>query len=84
MIIVTNLTKTKISKGYQTVVPAAIRTKFKCEPGDEVIWSIIGDDVFIRLKKRSKVDPIAKLIGQFSTEKSEDATIALDEIVNGN
>ncbi|MHA1745164.1 MAG: AbrB/MazE/SpoVT family DNA-binding domain-containing protein [Promethearchaeota archaeon] len=79
-----NLTKTKISKGYQTVVPAVIRTKFKCEPGDEVIWSIIGDDVFIRLKKRTKIDPIKELIGQFSTEKSDDATKAIDEIVNGS
>jgi bifunctional DNA-binding transcriptional regulator/antitoxin component of YhaV-PrlF toxin-antitoxin module len=79
-----NLTKTKISKGYQTVVPAVIRTKFKCEPGDEVIWSIIGDDVFIRLKKRAKTDPIKELIGQFSTEECDDATIALDEIVNGS
>ena len=82
--IMTNLTKTKISKGYQTVVPAIIRTKFKCEPGDEVIWSIIGDAVFIRLKKKSEIDPITKLIGQFSTEESDNATIALDEMVNGS
>ena len=77
------MTKTKISKGYQTVVPAVIRTKFKCEPGDEVIWSIIGDDVFIRLKKRVKTDPLKELIGRFSTKESDNATVALDDIVNG-
>ena len=77
-----NLIKTKISKGYQTVVPAEIRSKFNSKPGDEVIWSIIGKDVFIRIKKREKIDPIKKLIGQFSTIEIDDSTSSLDEIVS--
>ena len=77
-----NLIKTKISKGYQTVVPAEVRSKFNSEPGDEVIWSIIGEDVFIRIKKRTNIDPIKELIGQFSTKESDDSTNSLDEIVS--
>ncbi len=77
-----NLIKTKISKGYQTVVPAEVRSKFNSEPGDEVIWSIIGEDVFIRIKKRANIDPIKELIGQFSTKESDDSTNSLDEIVS--
>jgi len=34
---------TRISKGFQTVVPASVRKRFGLNPGDEVIWSIIGD-----------------------------------------
>ncbi len=77
-----NLIKTKISKGYQTVVPAEIRSKFNSKPGDEVIWSIIGKDVFIRIKKRANIDPIKGLIGRFSTKESDDSTNSLDEIVS--
>lgn len=76
------LIKTKISKGYQTVVPAEVRAKFKSEPGDEVIWSIIGKDVFIRIKRRTKADPIKELIGRFSTKESDNSTDSLDEIVS--
>ena len=80
-----NLIKTKISKGYQTVVPTEIRSKFKSEPGDEVIWSIIGNDVYIRIKKKErKIDPLKKLIGKFSTDKIDDSTSSIDEIVNGH
>jgi len=77
-----NLIKTKISKGYQTVVPAEIRLKFNSEPGDEVIWSIIGEDVFIRIKRKTKTDPIRKLIGRFSTKEEDDSTNLIDEIVS--
>lgn len=30
--------KTKISKGYQVVVPAEVREKFGLEPGDILLW----------------------------------------------
>jgi len=77
-----NLIKTKISKGFQTVVPAEVRSKFNSKPGDEVIWSIIGEDVFIRIKRRTKKDPIKELIGRFSTIESDNSTDSLDEIVS--
>ena len=77
-----NLIITKISKGYQTVVPAEIRSKFNSGPGDEVIWSIIGEDVFIRIKRKRKIDPIKELIGRFSTKEKDDSTNLIDEIVS--
>ncbi|HMF32637.1 MAG TPA: AbrB/MazE/SpoVT family DNA-binding domain-containing protein [Candidatus Lokiarchaeia archaeon] len=75
--------KSKISKGFQTVIPAEVRAILQGQPGDEVIWSIIGDEVFIRIKKRNAEDPLKELIGQFSSETAEDATAAIDDVVYG-
>ena len=72
---------TKISKGYQTVVPAEVRARFRGEPGDEIIWSIIGDQVYIRIKPKTGIDPLLKFVGKFSTKESIDATKELDETV---
>lgn len=73
--------KTKLSKGFQTVIPSEIRQKLNAEPGDEIIWSIIGDEVFIRLKKKNSTDPIKNLIGNFSTQTEDNATKELDKVV---
>ncbi|MHA1522277.1 MAG: AbrB/MazE/SpoVT family DNA-binding domain-containing protein [Promethearchaeota archaeon] len=77
-----HIIKTKISSGYQTVIPAPIRKKFQGGPGDEVIWSIIGDEVFIRIRRKTNSDPLAELIGKFSTEENDDATSFHDLVVN--
>ncbi|MHA1263913.1 MAG: AbrB/MazE/SpoVT family DNA-binding domain-containing protein [Candidatus Helarchaeota archaeon] len=74
--------RTKLSKGFQTVLPAEIREKLKVLPGDDIIWSIVGDEVFIRVKKRRIEDPIRELIGKFSTEKDDNATENIDKIIN--
>ncbi|MHA1315855.1 MAG: AbrB/MazE/SpoVT family DNA-binding domain-containing protein [Candidatus Helarchaeota archaeon] len=73
---------TKLSKGFQTVLPSEIRKKLDVSPGDEIIWSIIGNEVFIRVKKRRLNDPIKELIGQFSTSEEDNATEHLDSIIN--
>lgn len=74
------LIKTILSKGFQTVIPSEIREKLNAEPGDEIIWSIIGDEVFIRLKKKNSTDPIKNLIGKFSTQTKDNATKELDKV----
>ena len=71
--------KTKLSKGFQTVLPATIREKFQAKPGDEIIWSIIGDEVFIRIKKNEKNGIIKDLIGAFSTKDLDNATNNIDK-----
>ena len=75
------LIKTKLSKGYQTVLPSEIRAKLNAEPGDEIIWSIIGEEVFIRLKKKTSIDSIKNLIGKFATPTEDNATKELDKVI---
>jgi len=76
------LIKTKISKGYQTVFPSEIRRKIGGEPGDEIIWSVIGNDVYLHVRKHGKEDPIKTLIGAFETPSEDDATRDLDKVIN--
>lgn len=72
--------KTKLSKGFQTVLPSEIREKLNAKPGDEITWSIIGEEVFIRIKKQSHEDPIQHLIGKLHTDKEDNATEKIDHV----
>lgn len=47
------MTETKISKGFQTVVPVEIRKKFNVSPGDVLEW--IPKEECVELKFRKKV-----------------------------
>lgn len=75
--------RTKVSKGFQTVLPASVRKKFGVGPGDEVVWTIIGDEVFVRIRRRGGEDPLSKLIGDLPTKKKADATQEIDAVVYG-
>jgi AbrB family looped-hinge helix DNA binding protein len=71
---------TKLSRGYQTVVPASIRKKFGLREGDRVVWSIIGDEVCIRMRKAGE-DPLTNLIASLPTGDRANATEEIDEVV---
>lgn len=75
--------RTKVSKGFQTVLPASVREKFGVGPGDEVVWTIIGDEVFVRIRRRKGEDPLSKLIGALPTKKKADATQEIDAVAYG-
>lgn len=49
------LSKTKISKGFQTVVPSAVREAFDVEPGDYVEWTEGQDGLVVRFRKRKRL-----------------------------
>ena len=49
------LSKTKISKGYQTVIPSAVREAFDIEPGDYVEWTERGEGLVVRFRKRKRL-----------------------------
>jgi len=49
------LSKTKISKGFQTVVPSAVREAFDVEPGDYVEWTEGQDGLVVRFRKRTRL-----------------------------
>ncbi len=75
--------KTKVSSGFQTVLPAEIREKFNVGPGDEVVWTVVGDKIFVRVRKKGGEDPLSKLIGAFPTKTKVDATAEIDAVVYG-
>jgi len=49
------LSKTKVSKGYQTVIPSAVRESFEVEPGDFVEWTEGRDGLVVRFRKRTRL-----------------------------
>ncbi len=53
------LSKTKISKGYQTVIPSAVREAFDVEPGDYVEWTEERDGLVVRFRKRKRLRDLA-------------------------
>jgi len=75
--------ETKLSSGFQTVLPAEIRERFGVGPGDEVVWTMIGDEIFVRVRKIGGEDPLSKLIGAFPTKTKVDATAEIDAVVYG-
>lgn len=75
--------ETKVSSGFQTVLPAEIREKFGVGPGDGVVWTVVGDEIFVRVRKKGGEDPLSKLIGAFPTKTKVDATAEIDAVVYG-
>jgi AbrB family looped-hinge helix DNA binding protein len=53
------MTETKISKGFQTVVPSEIRKKFNVGPGDVMEWISTKEGVKIRFRKKLSLLDIA-------------------------
>lgn len=54
--------KTKISKGYQVVVPAEVRQKFGLEPGDSLLWEKKNNEVIVKPKKRTRLEDITGIV----------------------
>ncbi len=55
--------RTKISQGYQVVVPSELRKRYEVSVGDEVLWEISEKGVFIQLQKRLSLANIIALGG---------------------
>ena len=54
--------ETKVSKGYQTVVPSDLRQAYGIEPGDRLIWEQERGEIRVRVKKRKTFADIAGII----------------------
>jgi bifunctional DNA-binding transcriptional regulator/antitoxin component of YhaV-PrlF toxin-antitoxin module len=54
--------ETKISKGYQTVVPAELRKAYDIAPGDKLVWERSGSTIKIRVRKRKTWADITGMI----------------------
>jgi len=55
--------KTKVSKGFQVVVPAPIRKKHDIRPGDELVWEEEGDEIRVAPRKRLTLKDIVGIVG---------------------
>jgi bifunctional DNA-binding transcriptional regulator/antitoxin component of YhaV-PrlF toxin-antitoxin module len=53
--------RTKISKGYQVVVPSELRKRYDISIGDEVLWEISNNGVSVQLHKKPSLSNIVGL-----------------------
>ena len=53
--------RTKVSQGFQVVVPAELRKKHGIGVGDEVIWIVEGEDVKADFRKKPSLESIVSL-----------------------
>lgn len=60
--------KTKISKGFQTVVQSSIRKKFSVGPGDLIEWVPSEEGVELKFRKKVSLDEITDIV---DTEKTD-------------
>jgi len=56
------LSKSKISKGYLTVVPKEVRRATRIREGDILEWSLEGEKIVIRPRRRRTLEDITGLI----------------------
>jgi len=42
------------------------------------VWTVVGDEIFVRVRKKGGEDPLSKLIGVFPTKTKVDATAEID------
>jgi len=54
--------KTKISKGFQTVVSSDIRKKFGAGPGDILEWKPTEEGAEVRFRKKVTIDDIFGIV----------------------
>ena len=64
--------ETKISKGYQTVVPAKLREAYGISPGDRLIWEEERGEIKVRVRKRKTIEDIVGIVsGKEETDAVE-------------
>jgi len=63
--------QTKISKGFQTVVPSEIRKKFDVWPGDILEWKPTKNGAEIKFRKKVTFQDIAGMVKGEPTDAVE-------------
>lgn len=56
------LNETKISKGYQTVVPSKIRKAYGIMPGDILDWNDTEEGILVQPRKKRTLQDIIGLV----------------------
>ncbi|WP_286475683.1 AbrB/MazE/SpoVT family DNA-binding domain-containing protein [Methanobacterium sp. CWC-01] len=65
------ISQTKISNGFQTVVPARIRKRFHVGPGDIMEWILTEDGVELKFRKKVTMDDILGMVEEPETDAVE-------------
>lgn len=60
--------KTKISQGYQTVIPAEIRKKLNIGPGDVVEWKEGSEGIIVEFNKEVSFEDVYGMIKGIKTD----------------
>ncbi len=55
--------RTKVSKGYLTIVPREIRNASDVREGDVLEWSLEGDKIVVRPRHPRTIDDVVALLG---------------------
>ena len=56
------LSETKISKGFQTVIPSKIRKHYKIKPGDILDWIDTEKGILVQPRKKRTLQDITGLV----------------------
>jgi len=62
--------RTRISKGYQVVVPSELRKQYGIAEGDEVLWIASDQGVMTEFRKKPGIAKIIALGGSHKRESS--------------
>lgn len=64
--------ETKVSKGYQTVVPSELRAAHDISPGDKLVWREEDGKITVRVRKRKSLEDIIGIVsGKTRTDAVE-------------
>jgi bifunctional DNA-binding transcriptional regulator/antitoxin component of YhaV-PrlF toxin-antitoxin module len=53
--------RSKVSPGFQVAVPSELRKRFGVGVGDEVVWTLEGDQVRADFRRRPRLENIVSL-----------------------
>ena len=56
------MSETKVSKGYQTVIPAKIRKSYKITPGDVLEWIDTEEGILVHPRRKRTLQDIVGLV----------------------
>jgi bifunctional DNA-binding transcriptional regulator/antitoxin component of YhaV-PrlF toxin-antitoxin module len=57
-----SLSESRISTGFLTVVPKAVRERLRAREGDVVQWQLRGTEYIVRVRRRKTVTDIVGMI----------------------
>jgi len=61
----------KLSKKYLTSVPSEVRKKLGLNAGDELEWLPMGTEIIVKIRIKSKEDPLLQIIGMADGKPSD-------------
>ncbi len=70
--------ETRVSKGYLTVVPKAVRKAAQVREGDVLSWTLEGDRIIVTHRKRTSLEQVTGIVAH-----GGDAVVAKRKVQRG-